>query len=274
MVPSTYLTSDEKLQRAQQKNFQRVRVRLTSDSTYAYLVLAIQTDPPPLIVIHVQYETQAVVQHLMSLQQEAVAPHRKETERMRHLRTMEDILKARGKGTDAGLKQVCAAGGALFTEKTEDRKGRPRADLAAVPRPFLVSVAHAIGMWNRFVPAVGLRAMLRDYTFKIAESDAVLLQTDIDKLGRDDLLDACAQRALSLGAGEASEAGMRANLKAYLKAVSKPGLAAPKPASPEDAPVALNENNLRFALLGLNMVGLVRDSKENSGLRALFGCGN
>lgn len=209
----------------------------------------------------------------MSLQQEAVAPHRKETERMRHLRAMEGILKARSKGTDAALKQVAAAG-ALFTEKTEDRKGRPRADLAAVPRPFLVSVAHAIGMWNRFVPAIGLRAMLRDYTFKIAESDAVLLQANIDKLGRDDLLDACAQRALSLGAGAASEAGMRANLKAYLKAVSKPGLAAPKPASPEDAPLALNENNLRFALLGLNMVGLVRDSKENSGLRALFGCGN
>lgn len=28
VVPSTYLSSDEKLQRAQQKNFQRVRVRV------------------------------------------------------------------------------------------------------------------------------------------------------------------------------------------------------------------------------------------------------
>lgn len=212
---------------------------------------------------------QAVVQHLMSLQQEAVAPHRKETERMRHLRTIEGILKARSKGTDAALREVAQAPAALFTEKTTDRKGRARADLGKVPRPFLVSVAHAVGMVNRFVPAVGLRAMLRDYMFKIAESDAVLLQTNVDKLGRDDLLDACAQRALSLG--DATEAGMRANLKAYLKAVSKPGLAAPKPADPDAAPVALNENNLRFALLGLNMVGLVRDSKENSGLRALFG---
>jgi hypothetical protein len=206
----------------------------------------------------------------MSLQQEAVAPHRKETDRMRHLKTMEGLLKARSKGTDAALKAVAPA--VLFTERTTERKGKPKADLSAVPRPFLVSVAHAIGMFNRFVPAVGLRAMLGDYLYKIAESDAVLLRTNVDKLARDDLLDACAQRALSLG--DATEGGMRANLKAYLKAVSKPGLAAPKPASPEAAPVALNENNLRFALLGLNMVGLVRDAKENSGLRALFGCGN
>ncbi len=206
----------------------------------------------------------------MSLQQEAVAPHRKETERMRHLKTMEGLLKARSKGTDAALKALAPA--ALFTERTTDRKGKAKADLSAVPRPFLVSVAHAIGMFNRFVPAVGLRAMLGDYLYKIAESDAVLLRTNVDKLARNDLLDACAQRALSLG--DATEGGMRANLKAYLKAVSKPGLAPPKPASPEAAPVALNENNLRFALLGLNMVGLVRDAKENSGLRALFGCGN
>lgn len=168
----------------------------------------------------------------MSLQQEAVAPHRKETERMRHLKTMEGLLKARSKGTDAALKALAPA--ALFTERTTDRKGKAKADLSAVPRPFLVSVAHAIGMFNRFVPAVGLRAMLGDYLYKIAESDAVLLRTNVDKLARNDLLDACAQRALSLG--DATEGGMRANLKAYLKAVSKPGLAPPKPASPRQRP--------------------------------------
>ncbi len=114
---------------------------------------------------------------------------------------------------------------------------------------------------------------IRFFRFKIAESDSVLLQTNVDKLGRDDLVDACAQRALSLG--DASPKAMRANLKTYLKTVSKPGLAPPKPAaaaSDEDEPVALNENNLRFALLGLNMVGLVRDAKENSAMRALYGC--
>lgn len=209
----------------------------------------------------------------MSLQQEAVASHRKETDRMRHLRTMEGILKARGKGTDAALREAAQARpAALFTEKTTDRKGRARADLGGVPRPFLVSVAHSVGMVNRFVPAAGLRAMLRDYLFKIAESDGVLLRTNVDKLGRDDLVDACAQRALSLG--DATEAGMRANLKAYLKTVAKPGLAPPKPAGPDAPALALNENNLRFALLGLNMVGLARDAKENSALRALFGAGN
>lgn len=222
---------------------------------------------------HTHAREQAVVQHLMGLQQEAVAPHRKETERMRHLRTMEGVLNARGKGTDAALKAAAQArAAALFTEKTTDRKGRPKADLSNVPRPFLVSVAHAIGMWNRFVPSIGLRSMLSDYLHKLAEADGVLLRTNVDKLGRDDLLDACTQRALSLG--DATEASMRANLKAYLRAVGKPGLAAPKPASPDDAPVALNENNLRFALLGLSMVELVRDSKENSALRALFGVGN
>lgn len=215
----------------------------------------------------------------MSLQQEVVAPHRKETERMRHLRTMEGILGARGKGTDAALKVAAQARpGALFTDKDKarDRRGRPRADLSKVPRPFLVSVAHAIGMWNRFVPAVMLRAMLGDYLFKLAEADGVLGRTNVDRLGRDDLVDACTQRALSLG--DATEAGMRKNLKAYLKAVTgkPPGLLAakPKPAPTDDTDVALNENNLRFALLGLSMVELVRDSKENSALRALFGVGN
>lgn len=239
VVPSTYLNSDEKLQRCQQRNFGRVR---------------------------------GVVNHLMSLQQETVAPHKKESDRMRYLRTMENLLRTTSKGGAAqALKQVGSTEGVLFTSQTTDRKGRPKADLRAVPRPFLVSVCNAIGMFNKFIPAAALRVMLGDYLFKINESDQILLlQTNVDKLGRDDLLDACAQRALSLG--DATPAAMRANLKSYLKTISHPGLAAPKQAKGEEEEVELNENNLRFALLGLNMVGLVRDARENSALRALFGC--
>lgn len=241
VVPSTYLTSDEKLQRGQAKNFGRVR---------------------------------GVLNHLMNLQQEAVGPKRKETDRMRHLKTMEGILKTQNKGTAASLKQIASsAEGVLFTAQTTDRKGRPKADLRSVPRPFLASVCNSIGMFNKFIPAAGLRVMLRDYLFKIAESDEVLFQTNLDKLSRDDLVDACSQRALSLG--DASVGAMRSNLKNYLKCVSNPGLSVPKPKVKEDGSagvaLALNENNLRFALLGLNMVGLVRDAKENSALRSLFG---
>lgn len=239
VVPSTYLSSDDKLQRCQQRNFGRVR---------------------------------GVVNHLMSLQQETVAPHKKESDRMRHLRTMENLLRTTKKeGAAQALKQVGSTEGVLFTSQTTDRKGRPKADLRGVPRPFLVSVCNAIGMFNKFVPAAALRVMLGDYLFKINESDQILLlQTNVDKLGRDDLLDACAQRALSLG--DATPAAMRANLKAYLKTISRPGLTAPKQVKGEEEEVELNENNLRFALLGLNMVGLVRDARENSALRALFGC--
>jgi len=208
----------------------------------------------------------------MSLQQETVAPHKKESDRMRHLRTMENLLRTTSKGgAGQALKQVGSTEGVLFTSQTTDRKGRPKSDLRAVPRPFLVSVCNAIGMFNKFIPAAALRVMLGDYLFKINESDQILLlQTNVDKLGRDDLLDACAQRALSLG--DATPAAMRNNLKSYLKTISHPGLAAPKQAKGEEEEVELNENNLRFALLGLNMVGLVRDARENSALRALFGC--
>ncbi|EKU20993.1 hypothetical protein NGA_2009600, partial [Nannochloropsis gaditana CCMP526] len=242
VVPSTYLNSDEKLQRCQQRNFARVR---------------------------------GVVTHLMSLQQEAVAPHRKENDRMRHLRTMERLLHTTTKaGPGKALKQVGDLEYVLFCRPKRDGKGRQKADLRAVPRPFLVSVCNAIGMFHKFIPAAGLRTMLSDYLWKIDESDQVLLNTNVDKLGRDDLLDACAQRALSLG--DASPDAMRANLKSYLKCVSRPSLAPPvvrkKESEQEGKVVALNENNMRFALLGLNMVGLVRDAKENSALRALFGC--
>ncbi len=131
VVPSTYLTSDEKLQRCQQRNFGRVR---------------------------------GVVTHLMSLQQETVAPHKKETDRMRHLRTIEGLLRTQSKGgAGASLKQIASTEGVLFTSQTTDRKGRPKADLRGVPRPFLVSVANSIGMMNKFIPAFGLRMMLGDY---------------------------------------------------------------------------------------------------------------
>lgn len=90
-------------------------------------------------------------------------------------------------------------------------------------------------------------------------------------------MDACSQRALSLG--DYSEASMRNNIKSYLKTVARPPVSAPKPVTPAAGnskkkaagPLVLNENNVRFALLGLNMANLIRESKENSGLRALFG---
>jgi hypothetical protein len=105
---------------------------------------------------------------------------------------------------------------------------------------------------------------LSDYLERVRESDRVLLRSNLDKVGLEDLLDACSQRAVSLG--DLSPGAMRKNLRAYLNTVSRPPVRSPK------GDQELNDSNLRFALLGFNMANLVRDAQENSGLRALFGC--
>jgi hypothetical protein len=115
---------------------------------------------------------------------------------------------------------------------------------------------------------------LSSYLDKVRESDQVLaLHTDIDKLRGQDLYDACSQRALSLG--DLNEARLRAKLRAYLRLVASPPVKAPalgagKGKEPVLVPV-LNENNLRFALLGMNMIRVVREAPENRGLQILFG---
>lgn len=50
----------------------------------------------------------------------------------------------------AGLKHV---EGVLYGEKESPKK----ADLRAVPRPFLVFACKSVGMFHRFVPAFGIR---------------------------------------------------------------------------------------------------------------------
>lgn len=71
---------------------------------------------------------------------------------------MESILKAQNSGIATSLREV---GASCYTpvKPSSKNKGPPRADLTRVPRPFLVSVANSIGMWNRFIPAFGLRMM-------------------------------------------------------------------------------------------------------------------
>jgi hypothetical protein len=94
----------------------------------------------------------------------------------------------------------------------------------------------------------------------------VLQRSDLTKVPKEDLMEACSQRSLSLG--DMSEASMRKAIKDYLAIVTRPPLDAAKKA---DGAGYLNEQNVRFALLSLNVIAVVRESPENRALQALFG---
>jgi len=98
---------------------------------------------------------------------------------------------------------------------------------------------------------------------KIRESDEILLKSNLGQIGHDFLVEACTQRGISLG--DLKDNTLRTNLQSYLKQVSTPAL--PK----KKGDLYLNENNLRFALLGLNGASAIREADENSLVQILFG---
>lgn len=104
---------------------------------------------------------------------------------------------------------------------------------------------------------------LGDYLDKVRESDEILLRSNLAQIRHDDLVEACTQRAISLG--DLQDTTLRSNLQKYLKQVSSPAVPKIK------GDLALNENNLRFTLLGLNGVHAVRETDENLAMQILFG---